>query len=71
MQGLPRLKRSFDQNQIQFSASKCICNSVYEPEAHYLEGAYCGDSGGETTIENIEVVELQIWNSENEEFIAV
>ena len=48
-----------------------ICNSVYEPEAHYLEGAYCGDSGGETTIDSIEVVELQIWNSENEEFIAI
>ena len=47
------------------------CASAYEPDIHYLEGAYCGDTGGSVTIENIEVQDLQVYDEENDKWIEL
>lgn len=55
-------------HEVTFSFEGC-CHSTYAPEHHYLEGQYCGDTGGEVTIQSIEVQDLRIWDEENEEWI--
>ena len=56
--------------EIQFTFEG-ICNSSYAPEEHYLEGQYCGDTGGETTVQSIEVVDIQVYDSENDNYIKI
>lgn len=56
--------------EVIFSFEGC-CHSSYEPDHHYLEGQYCGDTGGSVTVERVEVVKLMILDEDQDEWIKI
>ena len=48
------------------------CRShVKEGGSMMLEGAYCGDYQGELVIEDVEVQDLEMWDNEKDEWVAL